>query len=102
MRGVNDPSETRADDDVLSVHFGRSANCSSIGSVVDVLFVSGVVGTAMLASVAVLLGGAREADADADPDAGATPEARGDAHRATSGDVANDAAARGRDGDAPP
>jgi len=41
---------------VLSVHFGRSANCSSIGSVIDVLFVSGVVGTAVLASLAVLLG----------------------------------------------
>lgn len=46
---------------VLSVHFGRSANCSSIGSVIDVLFVSGVVGTAVLASLAVLLGGRSDA-----------------------------------------
>jgi hypothetical protein len=50
---------TQAPDDerVLSVHYGRSANCSSIGSVVDVLFVSGVAGTAVLAALAVLLGG---------------------------------------------
>jgi hypothetical protein len=42
--------------EVLAVHFGRSASCSSIGSVVDVLFVSGVVGTALLAALAVMLG----------------------------------------------
>ncbi len=55
-------------DEVLCVHFGRSANCSSIGSVVDVLFVSGVVGTAVLASVAVLLGGERTAEASTSGD----------------------------------
>jgi hypothetical protein len=57
-------SEATPDPDdvgVLSVHFGRSANCSSIGSVIDVLFVSGVVGTAVLASLAVLLGGRSDA-----------------------------------------
>jgi hypothetical protein len=41
---------------VLAVHPGHSANCSSIGSVVDVLFVSSVVGTALLAALGVLLG----------------------------------------------
>lgn len=40
---------------VLSIHFGRSANCSSVGSVVDVLFVSSTVGMAILASAAILL-----------------------------------------------
>ena len=40
---------------VLSVHFGRSANCSSIGSVVDVLFVSSIAGAAVLSSVAILM-----------------------------------------------
>ena len=60
---------------VLSVHFGRSANCSSIGSVIDVLFVSGVVGTAVLASLAVLLGGRGEPGADD----GATARDAGDA-----------------------
>lgn len=41
--------------EVLSIHFGRSANCSSVGSVVDVLFVSSTVGMAILASAAILL-----------------------------------------------
>lgn len=40
---------------VLSVRFGRSANCSSVGSIVDVLFVSSVVGTALLGAIAVML-----------------------------------------------
>ncbi|MBK8170313.1 MAG: hypothetical protein IPK60_08185 [Sandaracinaceae bacterium] len=40
---------------VLAVHLGRSANCSSIGSVVDMLFVSGVVGAALLSALAVML-----------------------------------------------
>lgn len=50
---------------VLSVHFGRSANCSSVGSVVDVLFVSSTVGMAILAGAAVLL--ARKRDVPNDP-----------------------------------
>ena len=68
---VREPSDEPAeadDEGVLSVHFGRSANCSSIGSVIAVLFVSGVVGTAVLAALAVLLGG-RSADASAKSDA---------------------------------
>lgn len=40
---------------VLSVHVGPSANCSSIGSLVDFLFVSSIVGGAVLSSVAILL-----------------------------------------------
>jgi len=40
---------------VLAVHLGRSANCSSIGSIVDFLFVSSVTGAALLSAVAVLL-----------------------------------------------
>ncbi len=46
----------RADDGrVLAVHLGQSANCSSVGSVVDALFVSGVIGSAVLAALAVLV-----------------------------------------------
>lgn len=73
--GEPDGGAPHTDDErVLSVHFGRSANCSSIGSVIDVLFVSGVVGTALLASIAVLLG-ARDVEASAHD----TPDAkRGD------------------------
>ncbi len=67
MRDVTDSGDP-ALEGVLCVHFGRSANCSSIGSVVDVLFVSGVVGTAVLASVAVLLGGERDTESAASED----------------------------------
>ena len=91
---VRDVTDSRApvQDDVLCVHFGRSANCSSIGSVVDVLFVSGVVGTAVLASVAVLLGGDRD-------------EGHEGAAETTSGAAADDAsraATHGREGGAAP
>ena len=40
---------------VLSVHLGESANCSSVGSVIDILFVSTVAASALLAAVVVLL-----------------------------------------------
>ena len=62
---VRQPAEEAADDAggrVLAVHFGRSANCSSIGSIVDFLFVSSVAGAALLSAVAVLL--PRDADGD--------------------------------------
>ena len=47
--------------EVLSARFGRSANCSSVGSVVDLLFVSSVVGTAVLGALAVMVRGAGDA-----------------------------------------
>lgn len=53
--GRDDPVDDEPVGEVLSVRFGRSANCSSVGSVVDVLFVSSVVGTALLAALAVTL-----------------------------------------------
>jgi len=40
---------------VLSLHLGESANCSSVGSVVDILFVSTVAASAILAAVVILL-----------------------------------------------
>lgn len=49
-------------DGVVAVHLGRSANCSSVGSIVDVLFVSSVVGTALLGAMAVLLRGSKRGD----------------------------------------
>lgn len=48
-------SEERDEGRVLSVHFGRSANCSSIGSIVDFLFLSTVAASAVVAATAVLL-----------------------------------------------
>lgn len=101
MRAVTDPAVTPHDDDVLCVHFGRSANCSSIGSVVDVLFVSGVVGTAVLASVAVLLGGARDG-ADGADDTGAASDAAVSNEPASEGAARDGAAPLARDGDAAP
>ena len=56
-----EPAAPEADDGagergrVLSVHLGQSANCSSVGSVIDVLFVSTVAASAILAAVVVLL-----------------------------------------------
>jgi len=96
VRAVTDPAVTPHDDDVLCVHFGRSANCSSIGSVVDVLFVSGVVGTAVLASVAVLLGGAGDDAGTANTDAAVSNEP------AKEGAARDGAAPLARDGDAAP
>jgi hypothetical protein len=96
VRAVTDPAVTPHDDDVLCVHFGRSANCSSIGSVVDVLFVSGVVGTAVLASVAVLLGGVGDDAGTANADTAVSNEP------AKEGAARDGAAPLARDGDAAP
>ena len=60
---------------VLAVREGHGANCSSIGSVVDALFATAVVGSAVFAAVVAAM--AKEdvrvvganADADADADA---------------------------------
>lgn len=41
--------------EILSVHFGRSANCSSIGSYIDYLFLSATASGALLAGLAVAL-----------------------------------------------
>ncbi len=49
---------------ILSVHLGESANCSSVGSVVDILFVSAVAGSALVAAVMVLLDRAAEKKKD--------------------------------------
>lgn len=58
---------------MLQVHLGRSANCSSVGSVVDFLFLSAVAGSAVLAAVTVALAGgeggrARDDDARGNDD----------------------------------
>ena len=53
-------------DGVLVVRRGPGANCSSIGSAVEMLFLSATVGTAILAAVAASLD---PRDDDDDPDA---------------------------------
>ncbi len=54
---------------VLSVRFGRSANCSSVGSAIDVLFVSSVVGTALIGALAFLLRRPARDEGDEEDDA---------------------------------
>lgn len=77
-------SDDRPDDErreneaggVLSVHVGPSANCSSVGSFVDFLFVSSVVGAAALSAFAVLVrrGGSAEPREGEEADAVAPEE----------------------------
>lgn len=53
---------------VLAVRAMPGANCSSVGSVVDLLFVAGVVGAALLVTVTATLDDeARRRDADVPP-----------------------------------
>jgi hypothetical protein len=55
----NEPSDPRddssEDDGVLVVRRGPGANCSSIGSAVEMLFLSATVGAAVLAAVVAAL-----------------------------------------------
>ena len=53
---MSEPAETDdPTDGVLVVRRGPGANCSSIGSAVEMLFLSATVGTAILAAVAASL-----------------------------------------------
>lgn len=79
------PSGAAEQGRVLWVHAGHSANCSSVGSVVDYVMVAGTAGAALLAAVSAWLG--READArrgggaakDAGDGSAAAAPAQGDA-----------------------
>jgi hypothetical protein len=48
---VSDERERLRSENLRAVRLGHGANCSSIGSVVDTLFASAVVGGAVLAAV---------------------------------------------------
>jgi len=48
---VSDEAEREDDASLRVVRLGHGANCSSIGSVVDTLFISAAVGGAILAAV---------------------------------------------------
>ncbi|MDO9016431.1 MAG: hypothetical protein Q8S73_10620 [Deltaproteobacteria bacterium] len=70
---MSDPAESPvADEGVLVVRRGPGANCSSIGSAVEMLFLSATVGTAILAAVAAALD-PRDDDEPDDPDEPAPP-----------------------------
>ncbi|MBX3250943.1 MAG: hypothetical protein KF901_27450, partial [Myxococcales bacterium] len=68
---IDEIGDDDATGEVLEVHFGRAASCSSVGSVIDFLFVSTVAGAALVSSLAVLLareGKKRDSDSDSDSD----------------------------------
>ncbi len=67
--------ERPAAEGVLVVRRGPGANCSSIGSAVEMLFLSATAGTAILAAVAASLDPADDDDAPEETPAPATPEA---------------------------
>lgn len=60
---------------VLAVRAGHGANCSSVGSLVDVLFLTSVASGALLVAVAAALGPRGESgDADLGPDSRAADQ----------------------------
>ena len=52
---MSDPPEESLEEHVLRVRLGHGANCSSVGSVVDTLFATAVVGSAVFAAVVAAL-----------------------------------------------
>jgi hypothetical protein len=66
---MNDENDALDEEDVLIVRRGPGANCSSIGSALDVLFLTATLSGAILAAVTAALAmraEAREAKDDAD------------------------------------
>ncbi len=74
MSADDDDTGALEDDDIeshiLAVHLGHAANCSSVGSVVDFLFVSSVAGAALMAAVAATLDASADGSGSADPGQG--------------------------------
>jgi hypothetical protein len=76
MESRSDPREDPAGfaDGVLVVRRGPGANCSSIGSAVEMLFLSATVGAAVLAAIAAALDPAQEPSGDSSQRAQAETE----------------------------
>lgn len=70
------PATERIERGVLAVREGPSANCSSIGSVVDTLFVAATVGGALFVAVAAAVERERDAVRIIGAAAPATPAAK--------------------------
>jgi hypothetical protein len=68
---VSDAGDEALEEHVLRVRLGHGANCSSMGSVIDTLFATAVVGAAVFAAVAAAL--RSEGVRVAGPPAGAAP-----------------------------
>ena len=60
--------KTQLEEHVKVVREGHGANCSSIGSVIDTLFIAQVAAGALLAVVAASLAAHGETDAKKDPE----------------------------------
>jgi hypothetical protein len=52
---LSDPDDKALEEHLLGVRAGHGANCSSIGSVIDTLFATAVVGAAVFAAVVAAL-----------------------------------------------
>ncbi len=59
----DDDREARVARGILAVREGHGANCSSIGSVIDTLYATAVVGSALFAAIAAALAKAPPRDA---------------------------------------
>ena len=66
-----DERRARVEAGVLAIREGHGANCSSIGSVIDTIFASAVLGGAVLAAVVAAIG--REKVRVVGPPPGSTP-----------------------------
>ena len=65
---MSNEEEEKLEDHVKVVREGHGANCSSIGSVIDTLFVAQIAAGALLAVVAASLAARTETDAKKDPE----------------------------------
>ncbi|HTB72399.1 MAG TPA: hypothetical protein VK762_04105 [Polyangiaceae bacterium] len=73
-RGAREDSEPELlEEHVLRVRLGHGANCSSMGSVIDTLFATAVVGAAVFAAIAAALSKEEVRVAGRDPGAARTP-----------------------------
>ena len=68
---VDVPSAAIDPEEILTLRRGPGANCSSIGSALDVLFLSATLAGVILVSVAAAFGGERGREAEGDPPEGA-------------------------------
>ncbi len=66
----------RIENGIRSVRVGHGANCSSVGSVIDTLFVGAVVGGALFAAIAAAM--ANEKVIEVKPSPSSSPEPKDD------------------------
>ena len=52
---MSDPKRTVDEESIRQVRVGHGANCSSIGSVIDTLFATAAIGSAVIAAIAAAM-----------------------------------------------